>query len=60
MSLKSVLIRPQYMQFPDDEQGFAVDNQVYIGDTGILVHPVVQQGAESVEVYIAETEVYPF
>ena len=48
------------MQFPDDEQGFAVDNQVYIGDTGILVHPVVQQGAESVEVYIAETEVYPF
>lgn len=56
----SILIRPQYMQFPDDEEGFAMDNQVYLGDTGILIHPVVQKGAESVNVYIAETEVYPF
>jgi mannosyl-oligosaccharide alpha-1,3-glucosidase len=45
------------MQFPDDEQGYAIENQVYLGDTGILVHPVTQAGAESVDVYIAEAEV---
>jgi alpha 1,3-glucosidase len=45
--------------FPDDEHGFAIDNQVYLGDTGMLVHPVVEQSAETVEVYIAETEVPP-
>jgi alpha 1,3-glucosidase len=47
------------MQFPEDEYGFAMENQVYLGDTGMLVHPVVHQGAEMVEIYIAETEVSP-
>jgi mannosyl-oligosaccharide alpha-1,3-glucosidase len=47
------------MQFPDDEEGFKVENQVYLGDTGILIHPVVKQGADTVEVYIAESEVVP-
>jgi mannosyl-oligosaccharide alpha-1,3-glucosidase len=45
------------MQFPMDEQGFGVEDQVYLGDTGILFHPVVKPGADSVEVYIAESEV---
>ena len=46
------------MQFPDDEEGFSMEDQVYLGETGILIHPVVQQGADTVEVYIAETETY--
>jgi hypothetical protein len=45
------------MQFPDDEHGFAMEDQVYLGDTGILIHPVVHQGAETVKVYISEAEV---
>ena len=47
------------MQFPDDEEEFEMDDQVYLGDTGILIHPVVHQGADSVEVYLAENEVCP-
>ena len=45
------------MQFPDDDAEFDMDDQVYLGDTGILIHPVVHQGADSVEVYLAENEV---
>jgi len=45
------------MQFPDDEQGFDMEDQAYLGDTGILVHPVVKQGAESANVYLGETQV---
>ena len=47
------------MQFPEDELGFAMEDQVYLGDTGLLVHPVVTKGAESVQVYLAESEVHP-
>ena len=50
-------MRPQFMQFPDDEGGFAMEDQVYLGDTGILIHPVTQQGVDTVEVYVAEAEV---
>jgi mannosyl-oligosaccharide alpha-1,3-glucosidase len=45
------------MQFPEDESGFAIEDQVYLGDTGILIHPVVKKGAESVDVYLGESEV---
>jgi len=45
------------LQFPDDEQGFAMEDQVYLGDSGILVHPVVKQDADSVNVYLGETQV---
>jgi mannosyl-oligosaccharide alpha-1,3-glucosidase len=47
------------MQFPEDEQGFAMEDQVYFGDTGLLVHPVVKKDATSVDVYLAEAEVFP-
>jgi len=45
------------LQFPDDEQGFEMEDQVYLGDSGILVHPVVKQGADSVNIYLGETQV---
>ena len=45
------------MQFPEDVEGFSIENQVYLGDTGLLIHPVVKQDAKSVDVYIGESEV---
>ena len=48
------------MQFPDDEQGFETEDQVYLGDSGILVHPVVKQGVESVNVYLGESQGFAF
>jgi mannosyl-oligosaccharide alpha-1,3-glucosidase len=47
------------MQFPEDEQGFAMEDQVYFGETGLLIHPVVKKDATSVDVYLAETEASP-
>jgi len=47
------------MQFPEDEIGFSMEDQVYLGNTGILIHPVVKKGADSVQVYLGEDEVLP-
>jgi alpha 1,3-glucosidase len=50
--------RPQYAKFPTDEGGFAVDDQYYIGDSGVLFKPVVTEGATETSVYLAANEPY--
>lgn len=52
------ILRPQYYQFPGDEHGFPIDDQFYLGSTGILVKPVVREGADSVDIYISGNEPY--
>ncbi|ETN44530.1 uncharacterized protein HMPREF1541_10200 [Cyphellophora europaea CBS 101466] len=52
------IVRSQYYVHPEDEKGFAIDDQLYVGSTGLLAKPVVTEGAESVEVYLADDENY--
>ncbi|WWC69177.1 uncharacterized protein I206_103113 [Kwoniella pini CBS 10737] len=54
----SPIMRPQYAVFPGDEQGFANDDQYYVGDSGLLFKPVVQEGAETAQVYISDNQPY--
>lgn len=54
----SPIVRPQYYVHPGDETGFALDDQFYIGSTGLLVKPVVKEGVTSVSVYFADDELY--
>jgi mannosyl-oligosaccharide alpha-1,3-glucosidase len=46
------------MQCPDDADGFDLEDQFYLGDTGMLIHPVVDKDADSVEVYLGEDKTY--
>ncbi|KAJ9207308.1 CAZyme family GH31 [Paecilomyces variotii] len=52
------IVRPQYYVHPSDEHGFALDDQLYLGSTGLLAKPVVTEGATSVDIYIADDEKY--
>ncbi|CAG8049756.1 unnamed protein product [Penicillium salamii] len=52
------IVRPQYYVFPEDEQGFAIDDQLYLASTGILVKPVVKENTNSADVYISDDEKY--
>ncbi|KAJ6155437.1 hypothetical protein N7470_006003 [Penicillium chermesinum] len=52
------VVRPQYYAFPDDEQGFTIDDQLYLGDTGLLAKPVVTKDTFSTEIYLADDEKY--
>ncbi|CAO1625705.1 unnamed protein product [Parajaminaea phylloscopi] len=54
----SPVLRPQFLMFPKDEAGFAIDDQYYIGDSGLLVKPAVTEGAERVGVYLADDVPY--
>ena len=49
---------PQYVVFPDDEQGFGIDDQFYLGSSGLLCKPVTTRGATSASVYLSDAQVY--
>jgi alpha 1,3-glucosidase len=52
------ILRPHYFQYPSDEAGFAIDDQFFVGSTGLLAKPVVTQNAESVDIYLPDDEQY--
>ncbi|PLB51893.1 hypothetical protein P170DRAFT_506814 [Aspergillus steynii IBT 23096] len=52
------IVRPQYYVHPSDEAGFAIDDQLYLAATGLLTKPVVSEGTDSVDIYIADDEKY--
>ncbi|XP_064593080.1 neutral alpha-glucosidase AB isoform X1 [Zonotrichia leucophrys gambelii] len=52
------VMRPLWMEFPEDPQTFAMDDQ-YLIDRVLLVHPVTEPGARGVNVYLpGEGEVW--
>ncbi|KAF8750413.1 Galactose mutarotase-like [Rhizoctonia solani] len=38
------VLRPHYVVFPKDKQGFAIDDQYYIGNSGTFVKPITAPG----------------
>ncbi len=52
------IVRPNYYVHPADESGFAIDDQMYLGSTGLLLKPVVTEGVEFVDIYLADDERY--
>lgn len=45
------IMRPMLAQYPKDKEAFALDTQFMVGDA-LLVRPVLDKGASSVEVYL--------
>ncbi|KAF8435139.1 alpha-glucosidase [Boletus edulis BED1] len=52
------ILRPQYVMFPNDEQGFGIDDQFYLGSSGLLCKPVTTRGAISASLYLSDAQVY--
>ena len=52
------IVRPNFYVHPEDDKGFAIDDQLYIGSTGLLAKPVVAEGADSVSIYTADDQPY--
>jgi len=52
------VVKPMYYVHPSDVKGFAIDDQMYLGSTGLLVKPVTAEGATSVDFYLPDGEKY--
>jgi len=52
------VLRPHYVVFPRDEAGFSIDDQWFIGGSGLLVKPVTQKDVTEASVYLADDQIY--
>jgi mannosyl-oligosaccharide alpha-1,3-glucosidase len=48
---------PHYVMFPQDEAGFSIDDQFYVGNSGLLAKPVTRPGVTEETVYLPEDKV---
>ncbi|THG94440.1 hypothetical protein EW145_g8138 [Phellinidium pouzarii] len=53
----SPVLRPQFFVFPGDERGASIDDQFYVGSSGLLVKPVTIKGATETTVYLSDKQV---
>lgn len=52
-----MLSRPHYVMFPKDPRGFDIDDQYYVGASGLLVKPITAKDVTETTVYLAEDQV---
>lgn len=50
--------RPMFFDEPANQDTYSMEEQFFIGSSGILVRPVTEEGAREVAVYIPQNEVY--
>jgi len=52
------VVRPHFIVFPQDDAGFAIDDQFFVGGSGLLVKPVTEKGATQATVYLPGDQPY--
>ncbi|ERT00466.1 alpha 1,3-glucosidase [Sporothrix schenckii 1099-18] len=52
------IIKPLFYTHPNVEAGFGIDDQFFVGNTGLLVKPVLAEGRDTAAVFIPDHEVY--
>lgn len=52
------IMKPLFYVTPDNEHSFAVDDEFFVGDSGILVKPITEEGATRTDIYLPDDEVY--
>ncbi|KAM0241498.1 hypothetical protein ACHAP5_007537 [Fusarium lateritium] len=54
----SPIVKPMFYTHPSEEGSFSLDDQLFLGTTGLLHKPTVEKDAVSVDIYIPDDEVY--
>lgn len=52
------IMRPLFYETPDNEEVYAIDDEFFVGGSGLLVKPVTKEGTTVVDFYLPDDEVY--
>ena len=54
----SPVVKTMWYVHPDDEKTFHLEDQFYLGSTGLLVKPITAEGAVSTDIYLSDSNKY--
>ncbi|KAA8910207.1 hypothetical protein TRICI_004225 [Trichomonascus ciferrii] len=54
----SPVLKPLYYITPDNERVYDIDDEFFVGDSGILAMPVTDEGAKAVDIYVPDDKPY--
>lgn len=49
---------PTYYEAPDNEVAYGIDDQFYVGNSGLLVKPVTHKDTSMVKIFVPDDEIY--
>lgn len=49
--------RPHFVEYPKDENGFSIDDQYFIGSSGLLVKPITAKDVTETTMYLPDNQV---
>lgn len=52
------VVKPMFYTHPSEEAGLGIDDQFFVGNTGLLAKPVTEKDKETAEIWIPDGEVY--
>lgn len=52
------IMKPMFYENPENEMVYAISNQFYVGNSGLLVKPITKEGATSIDIYVPDNEIY--
>ncbi|CDK24826.1 unnamed protein product [Kuraishia capsulata CBS 1993] len=52
------VMRPVFYETPNNVASYGIEDEFFVGNSGLLVKPVVDEGATSVDVYLPDDELY--
>lgn len=54
----SPIMKPMFYETPENLQTYSIDDQFFVGNSGLLVKPITEENGDVVNIYIPDTEIY--
>lgn len=54
----SPIMKPVFYEAPQNTESYAIDDEFFLGSSGLLVKPVTEENARSVSVYLPDSQKY--
>lgn len=54
----SPVMKPIFYETSDNQDSYLIDDQFFIGNSGLLVKPITEENGENVKIYLPNTETY--
>lgn len=52
------VLKPLYYIAPDNDRVYGIDDEFFLGDSGVLAMPVTDEGAKAVDIYVPDNKPY--